>query len=154
MLFLRCRSPLLSELELGRLVPPRSLPVFFPEPLAGGAGRSLRGTAGLLRSLSEQALLNEVPSLLDVGVDDGVAGDVFSAAAGLFGEDFCSFLAETVPPVDSSRLLGRVLPCEEGSGKEERSLMDCEPFIDLYPIFCSFCRVSSILRWSSSRRRF
>ena len=74
----------------------------FVLPLAGGAGRSLRGTAGLLRSLSEQALLNEVPSLLDVGVDDGVAGDVFSAAAGLFGEDFCSFLAETVPPVDSS----------------------------------------------------
>merc|ERR1712015_455966 len=33
------------------------------------------------------------------------------------------------------RLLGRVLPCEEGSGKEERSLMDCEPFIDLYPIW-------------------
>ena len=74
----------------------------FVLPLAGGAGRSLRGTAGLLRSLSEQALLNEVPSLLDVGVDDDVAGDVFSAAAGLFGEDFCSFLAETVPPVDSS----------------------------------------------------
>ena len=73
----------------------------FVLPLAGGAGRSLRGTAGLLRSLSEQALLNEVPSLLDVGVDDDVAGDVFSAAAGLFGEDF-SFLAETVPPVDSS----------------------------------------------------
>ena len=73
----------------------------FVLPLAGGAGRSLRGTAGLLRSLSEQALLNEVPSLLDVGVDDDVAGDVFSAAAGLFGEDFCSFLKEP-PPVDSS----------------------------------------------------
>lgn len=134
MLFLRCRSPLLSELELGRLVPPRSLPGFFPDPFAGGAGKSLRGTAGLFRSLREQARLSEVPSLLEDGVDvdeDGEAAEVLSVA-GLFG--FGSFLKE--PPVDSSaRLLGRVLPCCDGSGKEERSLMDWEPFIDLYPMF-------------------
>ena len=69
----------------------------FSLPLAGGAGRSLRGTAGLFRSLREQARLNEVPSLLEEGVDE--AGEVFSA--GLFGDDFCSFLKEP-PPVDSS----------------------------------------------------
>ena len=69
-------------------------------PFAGGAGRSLRGTAGLLRSLREQARLNEVPSLLEDGVDVDEAGEVFSA--GLFGDDFCSFLKEPLPPVDSS----------------------------------------------------
>ena len=68
-------------------------------PFAGGAGRSLRGTAGLLRSLREQARLNEVPSLLEDGVDVDEAGELFSA--GLFGDDFCSFLKEP-PPVDSS----------------------------------------------------
>lgn len=134
MLFLRWRSPLLSELELGRL-DPLSPPVFFPDPLAGGAGRSLRGTAGLLRSLREQARLSDVPSLLDVGVAvDVEAGDVFSAA-GLFGDILGSFLKELLPVDSSARLLGRVLPCEEGSGKEERSLIDWEPFIDLYPMF-------------------
>jgi hypothetical protein len=47
--------------------------------------------------------------LLEDGVDVDEAGEVFSA--GLFGDDFCSFLKEP-PPVDSSaRLLGRVLPC-------------------------------------------
>ena len=70
-------------------------------PLAGGAGRSLRGTAGLLRSLREQARLSDVPSLLDVGVAvDVEAGDVFSAA-GLFGDILGSFLKELLP-VDSS----------------------------------------------------
>lgn len=68
-------------------------------PFAGGAGRSLRGTAGLFRSLREQARLNEVPSLLEDGVDVDEAGEVFSA--GLFGDDFGSFLKEP-PPVDSS----------------------------------------------------
>ena len=69
-------------------------------PFAGGAGKSLRGTAGLFRSLREQARLNEVPSLLEDGVEvDCEAGEVFSA--GLFGDDFCSFLKEP-PPVDSS----------------------------------------------------
>ena len=72
-------------------------------PLAGGAGRSLRGTAGLLRSLREQARLSDVPSLLDVGVAvvDVEAGDVFSAA-GLFGDILGSFLKELLLPVDSS----------------------------------------------------
>ena len=69
-------------------------------PFAGGAGSSLRGTAGLFRSLREQARLNEVPSLLEDGVDVDEAGEVFSA--GLFGDDFCSFLKEPMPPVDSS----------------------------------------------------
>ena len=73
----------------------------FSLPLAGGAGRSLRGTAGLLRSLREQARLSDVPSLLDVGVAvDVEAGDVFSAA-GLFGDILGSFLKELLP-VDSS----------------------------------------------------
>ena len=64
-------------------------------PLAGGAGRSLRGTAGLLRSLRDAL------SLLDVGVAvDVEAGDVFSAA-GLFGDILGSFLKELLP-VDSS----------------------------------------------------
>ena len=71
-------------------------------PLAGGAGRSLRGTAGLLRSLREQARLSDVPSLLDVGVAvDVEVGDVFSAA-GLFGDILGSFLKELLLPVDSS----------------------------------------------------
>ena len=74
----------------------------FSLPLAGGAGRSLRGTAGLLRSLREQARLSDVPSLLDVGVVvDVEAGDVFSAA-GLFGDILGSFLKELLLPVDSS----------------------------------------------------
>ena len=74
----------------------------FSLPLAGGAGRSLRGTAGLLRSLREQARLRDVPSLLDDGVAvDVEAGDVFSAT-GLFGDILGSFLKELLLPVDSS----------------------------------------------------
>ena len=47
-------------------------------PLAGGAGSSRRGTAGLFRSEREQARRREVASLEDV-VEEEACGATFSA---------------------------------------------------------------------------
>jgi hypothetical protein len=51
-------------------------PPFLPETFAGGAGRILLGTFGLLRSEREQALLSEVPCASAFGSSGEVLGEL------------------------------------------------------------------------------